>query len=157
MRKDFDGAAWGAKHDQSFQDLIANARKNIRQKPYTVSPVAAPGSGISDTGSLDVASVTDNPGLSAVSKEGNQPPVSRPTEALDSNAISVTGKSEGGAISMPNDRRQDNTGLRDLEDGAFHTLLRSEESRSPRIMQAIRSTDDSTINADIATSRTIQS
>lgn len=26
--KDFDGAAWAAKHDSSFRDLIANARRN---------------------------------------------------------------------------------------------------------------------------------
>jgi E3 ubiquitin-protein ligase RAD18 len=26
--KDFDGAAWAAKHDSSFRDLIASARKN---------------------------------------------------------------------------------------------------------------------------------
>ncbi|KAG8673403.1 hypothetical protein FPOAC1_006715 [Fusarium poae] len=29
--KDFDGAAWAAKHDASFQDLIANAQKTRRQ------------------------------------------------------------------------------------------------------------------------------
>ncbi|KAI0837840.1 DNA repair protein rad18 [Hypoxylon sp. FL0890] len=28
--KDFDGAAWAAKHDNSFKDLIANARRNKR-------------------------------------------------------------------------------------------------------------------------------
>ncbi|OTA84509.1 hypothetical protein M434DRAFT_83280 [Hypoxylon sp. CO27-5] len=28
--KDFDGAAWAAKHDTSFKDLIANARRNKR-------------------------------------------------------------------------------------------------------------------------------
>lgn len=32
--KDFDGAAWSAKHSTSFQDLIANARKS-RSKPQT--------------------------------------------------------------------------------------------------------------------------
>jgi len=26
--KEFDGAAWGAKHDTSFRDLIANARRS---------------------------------------------------------------------------------------------------------------------------------
>ncbi len=29
--KDFDGSAWAAKHDTSFKDLIANARKSRRQ------------------------------------------------------------------------------------------------------------------------------
>lgn len=29
LHKDFDGASWRAKHDQSFQDLIAKARKNL--------------------------------------------------------------------------------------------------------------------------------
>ncbi|KAF9881612.1 DNA repair protein rad18 [Colletotrichum karsti] len=34
--KEFDGAAWAAKHDTSFKDLIANARKSRRQaKPKT--------------------------------------------------------------------------------------------------------------------------
>ncbi|KAL1902290.1 E3 ubiquitin-protein ligase rad18 [Sporothrix stenoceras] len=31
--KDFDGAAWSAKHNTSFQDLIANARKSRAAKP----------------------------------------------------------------------------------------------------------------------------
>lgn len=31
--KDFDGAAWSAKHSTSFQDLIANARKSRAAKP----------------------------------------------------------------------------------------------------------------------------
>ncbi|EMR68840.1 putative dna repair protein rad18 protein [Eutypa lata UCREL1] len=30
--KDFDGAAWAAKHDDSFKDLIASARKNNKSK-----------------------------------------------------------------------------------------------------------------------------
>ncbi len=29
--KDFDGTAWAVKHDSSFEDLIANARKSRRQ------------------------------------------------------------------------------------------------------------------------------
>lgn len=29
IHKDFDGAGWAAKHDLSFQNLIANARKNL--------------------------------------------------------------------------------------------------------------------------------
>jgi E3 ubiquitin-protein ligase RAD18 len=31
--KDFDGAAWATKHDTSFKDLIANARKSIKPVP----------------------------------------------------------------------------------------------------------------------------
>ena len=30
--KDFDGIAWGAKHEDSFKDLIANARKRVPKK-----------------------------------------------------------------------------------------------------------------------------
>lgn len=33
MRKDFDGAGWATKHDTSFQDLIASARRKIPVKP----------------------------------------------------------------------------------------------------------------------------
>lgn len=36
--KDFDGAAWATRHNDSFQDLIANARKSrmeAKQKPKT--------------------------------------------------------------------------------------------------------------------------
>uniref|UniRef100_A0A8H7N6R0 Postreplication repair E3 ubiquitin-protein ligase RAD18 n=1 Tax=Bionectria ochroleuca TaxID=29856 RepID=A0A8H7N6R0_BIOOC len=44
--KDFDGAAWATRHNDSFQDLIANARKSrmeTKQKPKTdESPEAPP-------------------------------------------------------------------------------------------------------------------
>lgn len=32
MKKDFDGAAWAASHDQDFQSLIAKARRNANPK-----------------------------------------------------------------------------------------------------------------------------
>lgn len=32
LQKDFDGPGWAAKHDQSFQDLIASARKKLVRK-----------------------------------------------------------------------------------------------------------------------------
>ncbi|RYO75184.1 hypothetical protein DL762_010113 [Monosporascus cannonballus] len=40
--KDFDGAAWAAKHDTSFKDLIANARKN---RPKTQEQTTGPDKG----------------------------------------------------------------------------------------------------------------
>ncbi|RYP65165.1 hypothetical protein DL771_008443 [Monosporascus sp. 5C6A] len=42
--KDFDGAAWAAKHDTSFKDLIANARKN---RPKTQEQTTGPDKGAS--------------------------------------------------------------------------------------------------------------
>ncbi|KAI0150692.1 DNA repair protein rad18 [Xylariaceae sp. FL1272] len=45
--KDFDGAAWAAKHDTSFRDLIANARKSRTQsnKPSDEDKGNSPGDG----------------------------------------------------------------------------------------------------------------
>jgi E3 ubiquitin-protein ligase RAD18 len=45
LHKDFDGAGWAAKHDLSFQNLIANARKNLskagpKRQPAETDPVA---------------------------------------------------------------------------------------------------------------------
>ena len=34
--KEFDGSAWAAKYDESFKDLIANARRNRPQKPESL-------------------------------------------------------------------------------------------------------------------------
>lgn len=38
LHKDFDGAGWRAKHDQSFHDLIAKARKNLGGLEYKPQP-----------------------------------------------------------------------------------------------------------------------
>ncbi|KAK1971033.1 DNA repair protein rad18 [Colletotrichum sublineola] len=46
--KEFDGTAWAAKHDTSFKDLIANARKSRAQARSTKEEAASPGSGSGD-------------------------------------------------------------------------------------------------------------
>ncbi|KAK2001647.1 DNA repair protein rad18 [Colletotrichum falcatum] len=43
--KEFDGTAWAAKHDTSFKDLIANARKSRAQAKQSTEGAAKPGSG----------------------------------------------------------------------------------------------------------------
>lgn len=47
--KDFDGAAWAAKHEDSFKELIANARKT-RQKAQS-KPSSSSGPSADDSGS----------------------------------------------------------------------------------------------------------
>lgn len=42
--KEFDGAAWAAKHDTSFKDLIANARKSRAQARQKTEQAAVDGS-----------------------------------------------------------------------------------------------------------------
>ncbi|CCF35585.1 DNA repair protein rad18 [Colletotrichum higginsianum] len=55
--KEFDGTAWAAKHDTSFKDLIANARKSKAQALPKTEEAAAPASGDgSPAAALDVAS-----------------------------------------------------------------------------------------------------
>ncbi|KAF6825464.1 DNA repair protein [Colletotrichum plurivorum] len=62
--KEFDGAAWAAKHDTSFKDLIANARKSREQAKQKAEAAAAdeqkketPESGSSGASGAEVAMV----------------------------------------------------------------------------------------------------
>ncbi|KAI0101501.1 DNA repair protein rad18 [Nemania sp. FL0031] len=52
--KDFDGAAWASKHDDSFRDLIANARRT-RAKAQTSSDENAKENQVNGTPALDEA------------------------------------------------------------------------------------------------------
>ncbi|RFU73981.1 e3 ubiquitin- ligase rad18 [Trichoderma arundinaceum] len=64
--KDFDGAAWAAKHDNSFKDLIANARKS-RQEAKKKAEVADKA-----TGDQSQSSTSQPPELMVISS--SQPP-----------------------------------------------------------------------------------
>ncbi|OHE94040.1 DNA repair protein rad18 [Colletotrichum orchidophilum] len=70
--KEFDGVAWAAKHDTSFKDLIANARKSRAQaKPKSEDETDTPKSGDGGVAStepdaLNVASQRDGSVASAV-------------------------------------------------------------------------------------------
>ncbi|RYP16532.1 hypothetical protein DL765_005093 [Monosporascus sp. GIB2] len=61
--KDFDGAAWAAKHDASFKDLIANARKN---RPKTQEQTTDP-----------------DKGASGKTAEGERPPETLPATGVE--------------------------------------------------------------------------
>ncbi|WYZ45090.1 hypothetical protein EsH8_VIII_000406 [Colletotrichum jinshuiense] len=75
--KEFDGAAWAAKHDTSFKDLIANARKSraqVEQKKEepssgNESPAAGPGT-ITESSEMEVAMID----LTEPSADTTQPP-----------------------------------------------------------------------------------
>ena len=66
--KDFDGQAWSSRHDDTFRQLIANARKKVPVKPTTPPAV---GSGM-----------VDLTGSSSPIKMPNQPP-DEPVEAQE--------------------------------------------------------------------------
>ncbi|KAK1989285.1 DNA repair protein rad18 [Colletotrichum cereale] len=63
--KEFDGTAWAAKHDTSFKDLIANARKSRAQAKPTTEEATTPGSG-DGTPAPALHAVTDSLGAKAV-------------------------------------------------------------------------------------------
>lgn len=61
MHKDFDGAGWAAKHDQSFQDLIASARKKLGKRgdrQMSTAPVESGEQSIGGTKLADSAAQT---------------------------------------------------------------------------------------------------
>lgn len=75
--KDFDGAAWAAKHDSSFRDLIASARKNgskAKQKldEETKSVSDRPQSSISQPPDLMIISSSQPPASSNSAAQGNR-------------------------------------------------------------------------------------
>jgi E3 ubiquitin-protein ligase RAD18 len=83
--KDFDGAAWAAKHDTSFKDLIAKARgsKNkVHQKEDEVSkfeqPSPAPDLRRSEEGGSSSASPVPAPPKATVVDLTELPPSSQP-------------------------------------------------------------------------------
>ncbi|KAK1598143.1 DNA repair protein rad18 [Colletotrichum navitas] len=59
--KEFDGTAWAAKHDTSFKDLIANARKSRAQAKSTIEEATNPVS-IDDSPTQAPHAVTDPSG-----------------------------------------------------------------------------------------------
>lgn len=52
--KDFDGAAWAAKHNDSFKDLIANARRSSKAKPEGPKHGTSTPDGAADSKSTDI-------------------------------------------------------------------------------------------------------
>lgn len=82
--KDFDGAAWAAKHDSSFKDLIANARKG-RQEAKKKTEEA-------DTNDQPQGSTSQPPELMIISS--SQPPGS---SIMDDPAAQQMGESSGNA------------------------------------------------------------
>lgn len=57
--KDFDGGAWAAKHDTSFKDLIANARKSVQAKKKTEEEKSEEKSAEHDSAMENVAVTTN--------------------------------------------------------------------------------------------------
>jgi E3 ubiquitin-protein ligase RAD18 len=83
--KDFDGAAWAAKHQSSFKDLIAKARSS-RQKTSQPKEAAASGSGEASSsggsagpsGGVDTESAPKAPSQSVDVVDLTVPPSSQP-------------------------------------------------------------------------------
>ncbi|VUC20160.1 unnamed protein product [Clonostachys rosea] len=72
--KDFDGAAWATRHNNSFQDLIANARKSsmeAKQKPKTDESSEAP------------------PTQEAIPQETGEAPIGVPPALIHSQALDI--------------------------------------------------------------------
>ncbi|KAJ4257476.1 E3 ubiquitin-protein ligase rad18 [Fusarium torreyae] len=67
--KDFDGAAWAAKHDTSFKDLIANARKTRLEAKKKAEEGAKESKAETPTTSPQEASNTDQPQPSRIPDE----------------------------------------------------------------------------------------
>ncbi|KZL79848.1 dna repair protein rad18 [Colletotrichum incanum] len=86
--KEFDGTAWAVKHDTSFKDLIANARKSRTQAKPKIEETAIPGPG---DGSPATASdtVTDPSGTEVTMADLTKPPADT-TQTLEVDGDSLT-------------------------------------------------------------------
>lgn len=86
--KDFDGAAWAAKHDDSFKDLIASARKSRLEAKKKAEEAAKESSSEPPSTSQEKPSSSDQAPSQAPSYE--QPAASSGANSLDSSSRTPT-------------------------------------------------------------------
>ncbi|KAH6607939.1 hypothetical protein Trco_004252 [Trichoderma cornu-damae] len=105
--KDFDGAAWAAKHEPSFKDLIASARNSRREAKKEIDETDKPARGQSQSSAsrppelMAIPSsqppggtTTDDP---ATQREGERPGNAQVLQPLDTNSGSIRSKRDRGS------------------------------------------------------------
>ncbi|KAL6881496.1 hypothetical protein J3F83DRAFT_722508 [Trichoderma novae-zelandiae] len=125
--KDFDGAAWAARHDSSFKDLIANAMRS-RQEATKKTQEADETADTSSEGSAG-----RDPGLAVISS--SQPPDGVPTTTDGSSARQREGRPEEapglGSVLQPS-----HTESWELSQRPIGSTPSTEGSNTRRIMEA---------------------